>query len=83
LKSTPKDSDTGHGSFRNLVNLAVNSATTDLLNVLNTVSGFGQSQNKSGAIADPAIDIGKNGAGYVDNDHNIKSALKDLLKPHE
>ena len=64
--------------------LAVSSTTTDLLNVLNTISGFGQNQNpQSGAIADPTADTSKHGAGYVNTDQNVKTALKDLLKPNE
>jgi hypothetical protein len=66
------------------VKLAVSSATTDLLNVLNTISGFGQNQNQqSGAIVDPTADTAKHGAGYASTDDTTKTALKDLLKPHE
>ncbi|WP_245460237.1 MULTISPECIES: hypothetical protein [unclassified Mesorhizobium] len=58
--------------------------TTDLLNVLNTVKGFGQNQNKpSGAISDLTSDKGKQGAGYAQTDDTLKKALKDILKPHD
>ncbi|WP_184871761.1 hypothetical protein [Mesorhizobium sangaii] len=58
--------------------------TTDLLNVLKTMSGFGQNQNKpSGSSADLTSDQTKHGAGYANNDHTAKTTLKDLLKPHE
>ena len=57
--------------------------TTDLLNVLKTISGFGQNQNKpSGASTDLSSDQTKHGAGFASNDHTAKT-LKDLLKPHE
>jgi len=57
--------------------------TTDLLNVLNTVRGFGQNQNKpSGATSDLTQDKGKQG-GYAQNDDTLKKALKDILKPHD
>ncbi|MBZ9800036.1 hypothetical protein [Mesorhizobium sp. ES1-4] len=56
----------------------------DLLNVLNTISGFGQKQNQpSGASADLTSDATKQGAGYASTDHTAKTTLKDLLKPHE
>ncbi|MDG4879738.1 hypothetical protein [Mesorhizobium sp. WSM4884] len=58
--------------------------TTDLLNVLSTVKGFGQSQNKpSGATSDLTSDKGKQGAGYAQTDDTLKKALKDILKPNE
>jgi hypothetical protein len=58
--------------------------TTDLLNVLKTISGFGQNHNKpSGASTDLTSDQTKPGAGYASNDHTAKTNLKDLLKPHE
>ncbi|WP_373424820.1 hypothetical protein [Mesorhizobium sp. SARCC-RB16n] len=58
--------------------------TTDLLNVLKTIGGFGQNQNKpSGAITDLNSDQTKPGTGYANNDHTAKTTLKDLLKPHE
>ncbi|WP_181181702.1 MULTISPECIES: hypothetical protein [unclassified Mesorhizobium] len=58
--------------------------TTDLLNVLNTVKGFGQNQNKpSGATSDLTQDKGKQGAGYGQTDDTLKKALKDILKPHD
>lgn len=82
--STVSSDTTSHASFRDLVKLAVNSATTDLLNVLNKISGFGQNQNpQSGGLADPTADTTKQGAGYVSTEQSIKSALKDLLKPNE
>jgi hypothetical protein len=57
--------------------------TTDLLNVLKTISGFGNNQNKpSGASTDLTSDQTKPGAGYASNDHTVKT-LKDLFKPHE
>ncbi|WP_127416705.1 MULTISPECIES: hypothetical protein [unclassified Mesorhizobium] len=58
--------------------------TTDLLNVLNTVSGFGQNQNQSsGAASDLTSDKGTQGAGYGNTDDTLKKAMKDILKPHE
>ncbi|MER9171979.1 hypothetical protein NKI12_32755 [Mesorhizobium australicum] len=58
--------------------------TTDLLNVLKTISGSGNNQNKpSGASTDLTSDQTKHGAGYASNDHTVKTNLKDLLKPHE
>ncbi|RWE27251.1 MULTISPECIES: hypothetical protein [unclassified Mesorhizobium] len=58
--------------------------TTDLLNVLNTIKGFGQNQNKSsGATSDLTSDKGKQGAGYGQTDDTLKKALKDILKPNE
>ncbi|WP_457103716.1 hypothetical protein [Mesorhizobium sp. URHB0026] len=58
--------------------------TTDLLNVLKTVSGSGGNQNKpAGASTDLTSDLSKPGAGYASNDHTVKTTLKDLLKPHE
>ncbi|MER9657866.1 hypothetical protein NKJ26_31350 [Mesorhizobium sp. M0152] len=58
--------------------------TTDLLNVLKTIGGYGQNQNKpSGASTDLTSDQTKPGAGYASNDHTVKTSLKDLLKPHE
>ncbi|MER8937757.1 hypothetical protein [Mesorhizobium opportunistum] len=58
--------------------------STDLLNVLKTIGGFGQNQNKpSGASTDLTSDQAKPGAGSVSNDHTVKTTLKDLLKPHE
>ncbi|WP_246461232.1 hypothetical protein [Mesorhizobium sangaii] len=58
--------------------------STDLLNVLKTMSGFGQNHNKpSGASSDLTSDQTKHGAGYASDDHSIKTTLKDLLKPHE
>jgi len=72
-----------HASFRNLVGLAATSVTTDLLNVLRTISG-GQTRNKpSGASTDLTSDHTKPGAGLRSNDHTVKPTLKDLLKPHE
>ncbi|WP_245262412.1 hypothetical protein [Mesorhizobium sp. WSM3626] len=57
--------------------------TTDLLNVLNTVRGFGQNQNKPlGASTDLTSDL-KHGAGSANSDDTVKKALKDILKPHE
>jgi len=57
---------------------------TDLLNVLSKIRGFGQDQNQpSGAITDPTSDATKHGAGYVNTDHAAKTALKDILKPHD
>ncbi|MGX9148316.1 hypothetical protein [Mesorhizobium sp. 128a] len=58
--------------------------TTDLLNVLNTIRGFGQNQNKPlGASTDLISDKTKQGAGYANTDDTVKKALKDILKPHE
>ncbi|WP_352956533.1 hypothetical protein [Mesorhizobium sp. M0924] len=58
--------------------------TTDLLNVLKTISGYGQNHNKqSGASTDLTSDQTKPGAGYASTDYTAKSILKDLLKPHE
>ncbi|MGX5849095.1 hypothetical protein ACWGTO_18665 [Mesorhizobium sp. PL10] len=58
--------------------------TTDLLNVLNTIRGFGQNQNKPlGASTDLISDKTKQGAGYTNTDDTVKKALKDVLKPHE
>ncbi|MDX8521655.1 hypothetical protein [Mesorhizobium dulcispinae] len=58
--------------------------STDLLNVLNTIRGFGQNQNKPlGASADLTSDQTKQGAGYANSDDTVKKALKDILKPHE
>ncbi|MBZ9820035.1 hypothetical protein [Mesorhizobium sp. CA4] len=74
----------GPASFGKLVSQAANSATTDLLNVLNTVKGFGQNQNKpSGATSDLVSDKGKQGAGYGQADDTLKKALKDILKPND
>ncbi|OHV89262.1 hypothetical protein ORS3428_15890 [Mesorhizobium sp. ORS 3428] len=58
--------------------------TTDLLNVLNAVKGFGQHHNKpSGATSDLTSDKGRHGAGYAQNDDTLRKALKDILKPHD
>jgi len=52
--STEGNSDAvSHASFRHLIGLAASSVTTDLLNILNTIRGFGQNQNQpSGASTD-------------------------------
>ena len=74
----------GDVSFGQLVSQAAGSVTTDLLNVLNTIKGFGQNQNKlSGATSDLTSDKGKQGAGYAHTDDAVKKALKDMLKPHD
>ncbi|WP_210214170.1 MULTISPECIES: hypothetical protein [unclassified Mesorhizobium] len=53
------------------------------MNVLNTVKGFGQNQNKpSGATSDLTSDKGKQGAGYGQTDDTLNKALKDILKPN-
>ncbi|MER8917058.1 hypothetical protein NKI32_24890 [Mesorhizobium sp. M0761] len=85
LQSGSTDSGAvSHASFRQLVGLAASSVTTDLLNVLNTISGFGQNQNKPlGASTDLISDKTKQGAGYANTDDTVKKALKDILKPHE
>ncbi|MCA0032665.1 hypothetical protein LB568_17965 [Mesorhizobium sp. B263B2A] len=80
---------TGNGSgglpsLRHLIGLAAGSVTTDLLNILNTIKGFGQNLNKpSGASTDQTLDVTKHGTGYASTDHTAKATLKDLLKPHE
>ncbi len=67
-----------------MIGLASTSLTKDLLNVLKTISGFGNNQNKpSGASTDLTSDQTKPGAGYASNDHTVKTSVKDLLKPHE
>jgi hypothetical protein len=83
--STDTNGDPGkHASFGQLVSLAATSVTTDLLNVLKTISGSGNNQNKPlGASTDLTSDQTKPGAGYASNDHTVKTSLKDLLKPHE
>jgi hypothetical protein len=71
-------------SFGKLVSQAAASATTDLLNVLNSIKGFGQNQGKpSGATSDLTADKGKQGAGYGQTDETLKNALKNILKPHD
>jgi hypothetical protein len=71
-------------SFGKLVSQAASSATTDLLNVLNAVKGFGQNQNKpSGAASDLLSEKGKQGAGYGQADDTLKKALKDIMKPND
>jgi len=72
------------GSFKQLVSQIVGAVTTDLLNALNKVKGFGQTQNKqSGATSDLTSDKGKQGAGSAQIDDTLKKALKDILKPHD
>jgi hypothetical protein len=57
--------------------------TTDLLNVLNAVKGFGENQNRpSGSASDLTTDKGRQGAGFGNTDDTLKNALKDILKPH-
>ncbi|TIR89253.1 MAG: hypothetical protein E5X08_28375, partial [Mesorhizobium sp.] len=85
LQSGSTDSDAvSHASFRQLVSQAAGSVTTDLLNVLNTIRGFGQNQNKPlGASTDLTSDQNKQGAGFANSDDTVKKALKDILKPHD
>ncbi|WP_245489303.1 MULTISPECIES: hypothetical protein [unclassified Mesorhizobium] len=74
----------GHGSFRQLLGQVTGSVTTDLLNVLSTIWGSGQNQNKSSGVStDLASDKTKTGAGFGNIDDTFKKALKDILKPHE
>ncbi|WP_296739232.1 hypothetical protein [Mesorhizobium sp.] len=74
----------GKSSFGQLINQVVGSTTTDLLNVLNSVKGFGQNQNQpSGATSDLNSDKGKQGAGYGQTDDTLKNGLKNILKPHD
>ncbi|RWL34834.1 hypothetical protein [Mesorhizobium sp.] len=71
-------------SFGKLVSQAAASATTDLLNVLNSIKGFGQNQGKpSGATSDLTSDKTKQGVGHVQTDDTLKNALKNILKPHD
>ncbi|MER9702318.1 hypothetical protein [Mesorhizobium sp. M0151] len=83
LQSSSTGSD-GKPSLHQLIGLAAGSVKTDLLNVLNTIKGFGQNLNKpSGASTDQTLDTAKHGTGSANTDHTAKTTLKDLLKPHE
>ncbi|WP_244420857.1 hypothetical protein [Mesorhizobium japonicum] len=74
----------GQPSLHHLIGLAAGSVTTDLLNILNTIKGFGHQQNQpSRATTDQTLDATKHGTGYASTDHTAKTTLKDLLKPHE
>ncbi|UCI10349.1 hypothetical protein [Mesorhizobium sp. B1-1-8] len=54
------------------------------MNILSSVKGVGQTQNKpSGAASDLTADKGKQGAGYSQTDDTLKNALKNILKPHD
>jgi len=85
LQSGSTGSDTsGKSSLHQLIGLATGSVKTDLLNILNTIKGFGQNLNKpSGVSTDQTLDTTNHGAGYAGTDHTAKTTLKDLLKPHE
>ncbi|TGZ39323.1 hypothetical protein EN805_30070 [bacterium M00.F.Ca.ET.162.01.1.1] len=85
LQSGSTDSSAGgRPSFSQLLGDAAGSVTTDLLNALNSVRGFGQNQDKpSGTNTDLTSDKGKAGGGYTNVDDTLKKAMKDILKPHD
>ena len=68
--------------FRQLISLVVVSIAADLLHLLASVAGFGQTQNKpSGSTIDLTSD--KQSTGYAQTDDTLKKALNNILKPHD
>ncbi|MBZ9684658.1 MULTISPECIES: hypothetical protein [unclassified Mesorhizobium] len=68
--------------FRQLISLAIVSVAVDLLNLLTSVAGFGQTQNKPfGSTLDLTSD--KQSSGYAQTDDTLKKTLSNILKPHD
>jgi len=78
------ENSAGRTSLHDLVGQAAGSVTTDLLNVLRSISGFGPEQNQPvGNGADPTADQNRHGVGFGSTEDSASRALKDMLKPRE
>ncbi|WP_181183769.1 hypothetical protein [Mesorhizobium sp. CU2] len=84
LSSGPGNNGGGdYSSLRFLIGMATSSLVADLLGALNKIKGFGNTQDQGGgAKNDPTPDTTKLSGGHTDNDHTVKSILKDFLKPN-